>query len=152
MTWSYIPRRTGTVAVKAFSMPTIIRPKTTRGPSQTASSTSTSLLDPAPSVRWPTPESVLILPASAKATDDWNNSVLSDDYSPPEPSMPPPPAPVGVAAPHVIGLATPQAEALYDYSAGHSDDLNFSVRPLYLSLFLSSFHVVNSLTSSWTHR
>lgn len=129
-------------------MPTIIRPnrsgnKALPPPPSTASGTSTHLK---------ALEKVKALPPTVQFSLGGSSSHLADlldldasdpswtttgsdepqDYSPPEPCIPPPPAPpvfifTEASPPPPLAKPEPSAEALYDYASGHPGDLNFKV-------------------------
>lgn len=131
--------------LKPFTMPTIIRPNRSRPhPPAIKSSTHLQVLEKIASI----PVAPVNYPRSSSPylADLLDLDVTQDDYSPPEPSIPPPAPPsfllnssladAAVAAlsssspPRSLELDSPDvgsAVALFDYQSSHSGDLNFKV-------------------------
>ncbi|KAK4008182.1 hypothetical protein OUZ56_013334 [Daphnia magna] len=129
--------------LKPFTMPTIIRPNRSRPPPPAIkSSTHLQVLEKIASI----PVAPVNYPRSSSPylADLLDLDVTQDDYSPPEPSIPPPAPPsfllnssladAAVAAlsssspPRSLELDSPDvgsAVALFDYQSSHSGDLNF---------------------------
>lgn len=122
-------------------MPTIIRPNRSGKPPLPASQPSTHLKELEKIV--PIPEKSHIQPRSSSPyLTDLLDLDLSEDYSPPEPTIPPPAPPsfLLTSSPHVerervdcspsleLDVSdVPCAVALFDYQSSHSGDLNFKV-------------------------
>ena len=107
-------------------MPTIIRPnRTAKAPVSSAASNSSTHLKALEKI---------IIPATSSESSSHSATELLDldtsDYSPPEPTIPPPAPPSFLldSPPAANAESTvPYALALYDYASSHPGDLNFKV-------------------------